>query len=189
MSSFYSEEELKAIGFKSFGKNVLISKKASIYSPQLMEFGDNIRIDDFCILSGRIIIGNFVHIAAASALYGKTVGIEIKDFANISSRVYVYALSDDYSGETMTNPMIPEKYKNVSEDKVTIGRHVIIGSGTTVLQGVNIGEGAAIGAMSLVKKDLAPWGIYAGIPVKKIKDRSKNLLNLEKEFIKETNKK
>lgn len=189
MNSFYSEEELKNLGFKSFGKNVLISKKASIYNPQLMSFGDNIRIDDFCILSGKITIGNFVHIAAASALYGKNVGIEIKDFANISSRVYVYAVVDDFSGETMTNPMVPEKYKNVTESKVVIDRHVVIGSGTTILQGVNVGEGVAVGAMSLVKKDLEPWSIYVGIPVKKIKNRSKNLLKLEKIFLQEISEK
>ncbi len=101
----------------------------------------------------------------------------------------MYALSDDFSGETMTNPMIPEKYKNVSEDKVTIGRHVVIGSGTTVLQGVHIKEGTAIGAMSLVKKDTESFGIYAGIPAKKIKNRSKNLLKLEHEFLKEIGEK
>ncbi len=189
MSSFYSDEELKTFGFKSFGKNVLISRKASIYSPHLMELGSNIRIDDFCVLSGRLIIGNYVHIAATSALYGKTVGIEIQDFANISSRVFIYALSDDFSGETMTNPMIPEKYKKISEDKVVIGRHVVIGSGTTVLPGAHLQEGTAIGAMSLVKKDTEPWSIYAGIPVRKIKNRSKNLLKLEAEFLKEISEK
>lgn len=39
MNSFYSREELKKIGFKSYGENVLISKKASIYSPEKIEIG------------------------------------------------------------------------------------------------------------------------------------------------------
>lgn len=35
-----------------------------------MTIGSNVRIDDFCILSGRLEFGSYVHIAAYSALYG-----------------------------------------------------------------------------------------------------------------------
>ena len=45
MSSFYSQDELNKIGFKSVGKNVLISKKCSIYSTEHIEIKSNIRID------------------------------------------------------------------------------------------------------------------------------------------------
>ncbi len=69
-----------------------------------MAINDNVRIDDFCILSGHIEIGSYIHIAAYSALYGGQAGIFMDDFLNISSRVFVYSVSDDYSGETMTNP-------------------------------------------------------------------------------------
>lgn len=48
---FYSREQLEKIGFKSLGKNVLISDKSSIYSPENISIGNNVRIDDFCILS------------------------------------------------------------------------------------------------------------------------------------------
>lgn len=64
-SSFFSESELKAIGFLKYGKNVLVSRKASIYNPEQMVLGDNIRIDDFCILSGNIKLGSYIHIPAA----------------------------------------------------------------------------------------------------------------------------
>ena len=57
MNSFYSQEELMKIGFLSVGKNVLISKKASIYNPSVISIGNNVRIDDFCILSGKVTIG------------------------------------------------------------------------------------------------------------------------------------
>ncbi|MEC2449247.1 acyltransferase, partial [Bacillus cereus] len=50
--SFYSQEELSEIGFLSVGENVLISKKTSIYNPGAISVGNNVRIDDFCILSG-----------------------------------------------------------------------------------------------------------------------------------------
>lgn len=74
MNSFYSQEELKKIGFLSVGKNVLISKKASIYNPGVISVGNNVRIDDFCILSGKVTIGSYSHIAAYTALYGGEVG-------------------------------------------------------------------------------------------------------------------
>ncbi|MGM0838324.1 MAG: acyltransferase [Bacillota bacterium] len=186
MDSFYSSDELKEIGFRQCGENVLISRKASIYGAQNISIGDNVRIDDFCILSGNITIGSYIHIAAFTALYGGNKGIEIQDFANLSSKIAIYALSDDYSGETMTNPMIPDKYKNVLSEKVIIGRHVIIGSGCVILPGVVLNEGSAFGAMSLINKTSEPWSINAGIPYKRIKERSKELLYLEKEFKKES---
>lgn len=183
MNSFLSESEINNIGFKSIGKDVFISKKASIYGAQSMKIGDHVRIDDFCILSGRITLNNYIHIAAYSALYGGDEGIIIDDFANISSRVTIYSISDDYSGETMTNPMIPEEYKSVKSASVKIDRHVIIASTCVVLPGVHLYEGSAFGAFSLINHDSEPFSINVGIPFHKIKERSRNLLNLEKQFV------
>jgi galactoside O-acetyltransferase len=183
LNSFYSQDELSELGFQNVGDNVLLSKKASFYSPQNISLGNHVRIDDFCILSGRISIGNYVHVAAYSALFGGDAGIEISDFANISSRVSIYAINDDYSGETMTNPMVPDEYKNVEQKKVIIGRHSIIGATSVVLPGVAVAEGGSFGAFSLICKSTQPWSIYAGIPCKKIKERSRNLLILEKQFL------
>lgn len=185
MNSFLTEEELKEIGFKSYGENVLVSRKASIYGPSKISIGDNVRIDDFCILSGNIEIGNYVHIAAFVALFGGNSGIVFEDFSGISSRSAIYADSDDYTGMAMTNPTIPDKYRNVYGGKVTIGKHVVIGTGCTILPNVTIHEGTSVGSMSLVTKSLEPWGIYVGIPCRKIKDRNKKILELEQNFLKE----
>lgn len=182
MNSFYSEEELIKIGFKKIGRNVLISKKASIYGAKDISIGSNVRVDDFCILSGYIKLGDYIHIAAATLLYGGEVGIEIDDFSTISSRSAVYAISDDYSGEYMTNPMIDNKYKNLIQKKVKIGKHVIIGTNTTILPGTLIGDGVAIGACSLLNKSYDSWGIYYGIPARFIDKRSDNLLKIENEI-------
>ena len=184
-TSFYNRDELVDIGFRSFGENVLISRKASFYQPELIEIGNNVRIDDFCVLSGKVTIGNNVHIAVYSGLFGSKKGIIIADYANISSRVCIYAISDDYSGMSLTNPMIPDHYKCLEEKEVIIEKHVIVGTGSTVLPGVTIGEGAAIGAMSLVKHNVEGWIIYAGIPIKKIGIRQKKILELELNYIKE----
>ena len=185
MTSFYTMEELKKIGFCNIGKNVYISRKASVYNPEKISIGNYVRIDDFCILSGRIEIKNFVHIAAYSALYGGTDGIFIEDYANLSSRVSVYSVSDDYSGESMTNPMIPEEFKNVKNAPVYIRKHVIIGSTSVILPGVDIKEGSSFGSFSFINRDAESWSINIGIPFKKIKDRSKNVLGLEKKLKKQ----
>jgi len=182
-TSFYSEEELQTIGFKKLGKNVRISRKTSIYGAEQIEIGDNVRIDDFCILSGRIKIGNYVHIASGCYLFAGEAGITLEDFSGLSSRVTIYAVTDDYSGEVLTNPTIPMEYRRVIEKPVLIMKHAIIGTGATILPGVTIGLGAAVGAMSLVTKDVLDWAIVAGIPAKFIKERKKDLLNLEKDFI------
>ena len=182
MNSFYSIEELNELGFKSIGENVLISKKASVYSPDKISIGNNVRIDDFCILSGKISIGNYVHIAAYSALYGGNDGVFISDFANLSSRVCVYSVSDDYSGVTMTNPMIPDEFKNVESSPVKIGKHVIVGSTSVILPGSVLPEGCSFGAFSLIKGIFDSWSVNVGIPAKKIKDRKKDILELEKQF-------
>lgn len=183
MSSFYSEEELNKLGLKSYGKNVLISKNASIYGASHIEIGNNVRIDDFCILSGNIKFGDYIHIAAGVFIFAGDAGVVLEDFCGISSRTALYAASDDYSGNYMTNPTIPDEYRNVQGGLIHIGKHALIGTGCTVLPGVSIGEDSSIGAMSLINKDIEPYTMNVGIPCKKIKDRSKKIFELEEEFV------
>jgi len=183
MNSFYSKKELVEIGFRSIGENVLISKKVSIYGASKITIKNNVRIDDFVILSGKIEIGNFIHVAAYSALFAGDEGIFLKDFSNISSRVSIYAISDDFSGLSLTNPMVSDDYKQLEKGRVMIDRHVVIGASSIVLPNVVIGEGVAIGSMSLINEPLDSWGVYIGVPARRIKERSKRLLQLEKEFL------
>lgn len=183
MTNFLTKEEIRELGFKSVGNDVFISRKASFYSPEKISIGEHVRIDDFCVLSGNIQIGNYVHIAVYSGIFGGEKGVKISDFCNISSRVSIYALSDDYSGESMTNPMIPDEYKNVEQREVVLEKHVLLGCGSIVLPGAYLSEGASFGAFSLVKTKVEPWTMNAGIPCRKIKERSKNILDLERKFM------
>lgn len=177
MDSYYTELELKNLGLKKIGRDVKISRRAVFYTPENIEVGEHVRIDDFAFLSGGsgISIGNYVHIAGYSALYGK-FGIEIGDYVNISSRVSIYSTSDDYSGEFMTGPLVDQQYIHDIGKRVIIEDHVIIGIGSVLLPGAVLHQGVAIGAMSLVKQELQPFKIYAGIPAKLIKERSKGMI-------------
>lgn len=180
--SFYSEEELKGIGLKKFGKNVLISRNISIYGAENISIGDNVRIDDFSILSGNIFIGNNIHISAGVYMFAGDAGIEIGDFSGISSKTVIYAISDDFNGSFLIGPMIKKKYRNIISKKVFIGRHVQIGASCVVLPGATLNEGISVGAMSLVKDNLEDWSINVGIPARKIKDRKKDLLKYEEKI-------
>jgi galactoside O-acetyltransferase len=183
--SFLDPKELKALGLAGYGKNVLISRKCSIYGASRIELGDNVRIDDFCVLSagiGGIKLGSYIHIAAYSSLIGRSE-IRIYNFAGISSRVSIYSSNDDYSGAHMTNPTVDEQFTGVNHQPVFIGRHAIIGAGSIVLPGVTIGEGVAIGALSLVNRDCKAFGIYIGVPARQKGERKRDLLVLEQQFM------
>lgn len=182
MTAFYSEEELRAFGFRQVGNNVLLSRKVSLYGIQRISIGDSVRIDDFCILSageGGIELQDYIHIGPYSAIMGRGK-VVLKNFVNISSRVTIYSSNDDYSGAMMSNPMVPEEYKNVTHADVMLGKHVIVGSGTVILPGVVIGDGCAIGALSLVSADCPPFTISAGVPARFIKKRMAAMLEQEK---------
>ncbi|MDP5029776.1 acyltransferase [Paraglaciecola sp.] len=180
---YLTEQELGAMGFKSLGKNVKISNKACIYNTDQIEVGDYSRIDDFCVVSGKMRIGRNVHITPQCLLAGGIPGLFIEDFATLAYGVKVFTQSDDYSGATMTNSTVPKQFKNELMLPVRIGRHSIIGAGAIIMPGVEIAEGNSVGANSLVIKSTESWSIYVGSPAKKIKDRKKDLLELEKKFL------
>ena len=178
------------MGFAFVGRNVVISDRASFYNCSRIRLGDNVRIDDFCVLSagtGGIVVGSNVHLAVYSSFIGAGK-ITLSDFSNISSRVSIYSSSDDYSGEKMTNPMVPAAYTGVQSADVFLGKHVIVGCGSVILPGVTLEEGVAIGALSLVNRDCRTFGIYAGTPAQYIKERKRDLLKLESAFIAENEK-
>ena len=178
-------EKVREMGFAYVGKNTMLSDKASYYNCKNIQLGDNVRVDDFCVLSageGGIDIGNFIHIAVFSSLIGAG-NISLANFCNISSRVSIYSSNDDYSGESMTNPTVPPAFTNVKHADVNIGRHVIIGAGSIVLPGVTLEDGVAVGALSLVKQDCKSFGIYMGVPAKRNGERKRDLLELEKKLM------
>ena len=181
--AFLSREQLFSMGFQHLGDNVRISDKASIYDPARISIGSHSRIDDFCVLSGRVSIGRNVHVAVFSNIAGGVEGVMLEDFAGLAYGCHVLSQSDDYSGLTMTNPTVPAKYKSETKKAVRIGRHCIVGAKSIVLPGVILAEGSAVGAMSMVTKSTEPWAIYFGIPAKRLKTRKRKLLDLERDYL------
>lgn len=182
---YYKEEELKCFGFKHLGKNVLIKKNTTIFNPSNIILEDNARVEDWVLLlaSGDVGITLRAHsyIASHCCLLGRG-GIEMGEFSTLAPHVSLVSASDDYSGNTLTGLAVPAEFRGSIEGKIIIGRHVIIGINSSVMPGIHIGEGTAVGAHSLVRKNLPAWGIFAGNPIQFIKKREQKLLELEQQF-------
>ena len=142
--AYKTDEETHDMGFKSLGRNVKISTKASIYNCDQIEIGDNSRIDDFCVISGSINIGCHVHLTPMCLIAGGDKGIFIGDYVTMAYGVKVFSQSDDYSGQTMANSTVPAKYKNEYKDRVVIKKHSIIGAGSIVMPGIIVEEGCLL---------------------------------------------
>lgn len=179
---FYTQSELEHLGLKSHGKEVKISRRCSIYGADRIEIGDYVRIDDFCVLSAGergIFLGNHVHIAVYSLLIGHG-RIVLKNFCGISSRVSIHSSTDDFFGNFLTNPTVPSTFTHITSADVILEEHVLIGSGSVILPGAYFQKGVAVGALSLVNTDCEEFSIWRGVPAKKVANRNRNLLKLEK---------
>ena len=159
---------------KHLGKNVIIGKTVRIRYPELVTIGDNCIIDDFTYISTALELKGHIHISAGCKLIGgRESTVSIGEYSTLSPGVVLVAGSDDYVGGIAT-PLVPMEVKgDVELGAIHLKKHCLIGSNSVVLPNVTFGEGAAVGALSLVKADLKPWVLYAGIPAKKIKDRNK----------------
>jgi acetyltransferase-like isoleucine patch superfamily enzyme len=179
---YYDEHDLANAGFRSLGSNVRIARNCTIIRPDRIQIGSNVRIDGYTSLiaddTAFIELGSFIHVGAYCLLSGGD-GITMNDFSGLSQGVRIYSRTDDYTGRHLTNPTVPVKYTGVSRGLVSLGRHVIIGTQSIILPGITIGDGAAVGALSLVTKNLEEWNVYFGIPVRRLKSRSRRLLQLE----------
>jgi len=187
-NGYYNEHELRSFGFKSVGSNVKIAKSCVIVGVTNITIGSNVIIGAYCSIiatgNGELIIGSYIHIGAFCHLLA-CEGIELNDFSGLSQGVKIYTKTDDYSGLSLTNPTIPNKYKHLKTGKVLIKMHVIIGANSVILPNVVIGEGVSVGALSLVTTNLDSWILFAGNPLKRIAKKSKNLLQKKEEFLRE----
>lgn len=180
---FLSQQQLESMGFRSLGRNVRISDKAAIYNPEQIEIGDHSRIDDFCVVSGKVSIGRNVHIAVFCNVAGGSEGITFEDFSGLAYGCHVFSQSDDYTGRTLTNPTVPAQFKREFKKAVRLGRHCIVGTNSLIFPGVILAEGCSVGAMSMVTKSTEEWGVYSGIPARRLKDRKRDLLVLEQAYL------
>lgn len=118
---------------------------------KILKFGNNVQINDF------------VHITAVEK-------VEIQDNVLIASKVFISDSNHgQYSGDVHSSPLEKPTERPLIAQPIIIESNVWIGESVCVLQGVRIGKGAIIGAMSLVNKDVPEYSIAVGIPAQVIK--------------------
>ncbi|GGK17530.1 hypothetical protein GCM10007962_09660 [Yeosuana aromativorans] len=167
---------VRSIVFKGFPELKIVLKK-SIHSDKIKTYlGKNTKVYAPFRLSNSI-IGNYTYISDNSVINNTVIGKFCSIGANfmsgrgihptqgISTHPMFYSTAKQ-NGQTLCLNNKIDEFK-----QITIGNDVFIGMNVTVLDGVTIGDGAVIGAGALVSKDIPPYAIAVGNPIKIIKYR------------------
>lgn len=161
---------------KKIGKNVLIDVGVFINGTKNISIGEFTWIDTGVKLEGtlgEIKIGKRVHIAPYAILAAREP-IIVEDYVGIGASAKIYSNSErPFGGKRMSGPMIPEKYKAYYSEKIVIEKDSCVGTGSILLPGAYISEGAVVGANTVVKKKIEPYDIVAGLPPRIIGKREK----------------
>lgn len=183
-SAFLSPEVLQTLGFAALGEDVLIHCTAVIVDCSKISLGSRVRIDPYVILSTRegVEFGGNVHIGAHSVVAGHGK-VRFGDFVSISHGASIYTSNNDYSGRTLSHVTLPDSGKAVRTASIDFGRHSSVGAGSLVLPGASFGEGAVLGALSQTSGLLDPWTIYAGLPARRLRERQRDCLEQEQQYL------
>lgn len=158
---------------RSCGENVRIFPLAKIAFPHVVDIGNHSKIRDFAfIFAGEgVTIGEYTDIQPHTVIWG---GGETIIGSRVSTGPGTVFLSQTYShapGLKMVDGL-SEGETAIIGGKLVVGDDVYIGARCTIMP-VTIGEGAVIGAGSMVTKDCDPWGIYVGNPARKVAERQR----------------
>lgn len=113
----------------------------------------------------RITMGANTTLQPYSVIHGID-DITIGDETRIASHCMIVSGDHEYGAVD-----VPIRKQGMRLLPVRIGRDVWIGSGVRILGGAVIGDGCVVGAGSVVKGTLEPYGVYVGVPARKIKSR------------------
>ena len=130
------------------GDNVVIMEDVYLFHSERLSLGKNVSIHPMCYVnpgSESIMIGDDVSIA-----HGTTIIAELHSYSDLAVSI---------------------KYQKMISQKIIIGNNVWIGAKCTVLMGVEIHDGAVIGANSVVTHNISENVVAAGAPARSIIDR------------------
>lgn len=180
--------------FKRVGSNVVFGRNITIRHPKKIEIGDNVIIDDNCVLDAKgnfevgINIGNNVLINRNTILSCKNGSIKIGDNTNIGTNCLLHSASSLRLGENILIaaycyliaggnhdfkrtdiPIIQQP--EIHKGGILVENDVWLGADVKVLDGVKIDTGTIIGAGSVVAKNIPAFSVAVGIPAKIVRSR------------------
>lgn len=137
----------------TFGRDLRVGRGVVVSSPHGLRIGNHVSIGPRSIIQVSGTIGDFSLIGMGVQIVGRDdhavheVGVPIAESTWVAERV--------------ASP----------RDEVAIGRDVWIGGSSVVMSGIRIGNGAIVGAGSVVTRDVEPYTIVAGNPARYVRDR------------------
>lgn len=174
--------------FAARGTDVVLYPHSVFVLPERIHLGSRVIISEFVWIHGGIAtaIGSFIHVAPYSSVAGGGTCI-LEDFCGLGAGVRLITGSELMDGQGLTNPSVPREYRAVNRSFVHVGRHAVLATSVIVLPGVTIGEGAIVGAGSIVSRDLEPWTVNLGSPARAISKRpAEKIRRLEQQTYRET---
>ncbi len=166
----YTSRRATIVGDVTIGERTCICPNAQLIAND----GGRIVIGSDCTImpgviiaayGGNVVIGNRVGINPYSVLYGHG-GLHIGDNTLIACHSIIIPANHCYQ-----SPEIPIQDQGLKCKGIIIGADVWIGAGVRILDGVTVGKGVVIGAGSVVTKNLTPFGVYVGVPARKLTSR------------------
>jgi acetyltransferase-like isoleucine patch superfamily enzyme len=145
------------------GKDVKLSKFINLYG---CEIGDDTKIGAFVEIQKNARVGRCCKISSHTFI---CEGVHIED--NVFIGHGVTFINDPYPRATATDGR-PQTETDWTVEKTLVKKGASIGSGSTILSRVTIGENAIVGAGSVVTKDVPPNAIVAGNPAKLLRSIS-----------------
>ena len=169
------------------GKTSIISENIRIRHPEYFTVGEYSIIDDYCYFSSEVFVGRCSHIASGcSVAGGLKESFHLGNFCSLSSGVKIWCASDDFVNDLVT--IIPPKVKEQIKENFLVGGvriqdYCAIGANAVIMPKNDIPIGVSIGALSFVPVNykFKEWSVYAGNPLRYIKERNKDSVRRQAE--------
>ena len=179
--------------FREAGRGMIIGRNVVIRHPKSIVLGDNVTIDDLCLVDGRgagsdgVVIENQVIVNRNCMIQAKKGAVRLGTRTTIGSNSVIvsmagvefgkavlvagncYFSAGAYHVDNISSAVMDQGA--YSKGPIIIGDNSWIGTGAIILDGVKVGKGVIIGAGAVVTKDVPDYAIVAGVPAKLIRMR------------------
>lgn len=161
--------------FASIGEDVYINNFAEIRYPDKLTIGNHVAIDFGFFISTSASIGDYVHIGPfVSSIGGQTARLELGHLSSVAAGVRFICYGDEHLGEGIVGALIPLPFQDKRVGgTIQVAKFAAIGTNAVIMPGLVIGEGAVVGANSLLRENADPWTVYVGSPARPIGQRKK----------------